>query len=206
MAWENRIVGYGEESPEQLLPNEMNWKVHPTSQQEAMESVLGEIGWLTTVIVNRRSGRLIDGHMRIILALRRGEATVPVVYVDLSENEERLAILTLDPIGSMAATDKEMLDECIRGANTTDPEIQQILSSIAEREGLYKGKGKKETADGNTGGSSEPGAGGTEPTNQSQFKYQQQFGVIVVVDSEFEQERVYTWLKGEGYACKVVCV
>lgn len=32
-AWRNRIVGYGEEAPEQLLASPWNWRIHPGHQQ-----------------------------------------------------------------------------------------------------------------------------------------------------------------------------
>lgn len=38
------------------------------------------------------------------------------------------------------------------------------------------------------------------------FKYQNQYGVIVMCNSEREQESVYNRLSGEGYTCKVVTV
>ena len=35
-AWVNRIVGTGEEAPDQLLANPRNWRVHPKAQQDAL--------------------------------------------------------------------------------------------------------------------------------------------------------------------------
>ena len=35
--------------------------------------------------MNHRSGFVVDGHARVALALTRGEATVPVLYVHLGE-------------------------------------------------------------------------------------------------------------------------
>ena len=44
------------------------------------------------------------------------------------------------------------------------------------------------------------------PDNNSEFKYESQYGVIVMCSSEEEQEQVYNRLTGEGYSCKVVSV
>ena len=52
--------------------------------------------------MNRRTGYVIDGHARVALALTRKEASVPVLYVDLSPDEERLVLATFDPIGALA--------------------------------------------------------------------------------------------------------
>ena len=37
-------------------------------------------------------------------------------------------------------------------------------------------------------------------------KYKEQFGVIVVCDSEAHQQRVYKALTGDSYRCRVVVV
>src|ERR1700722_15600770 len=94
--WRNRIVGHGEEDPTQLLANPRNWRLHPKAQQDALAGVLEQVGWVQDVIVNKRTGFVVDGHARVALALSAGER-VPVVYVDLSEQEEALIIATLDP-------------------------------------------------------------------------------------------------------------
>jgi hypothetical protein len=77
-AWRNRITGTGEEAPDQLLANPANWRIHPKAQQDALAGALDEVGWVQQVLVNRRSGFVVDGHARVTLALSRGEATVPV--------------------------------------------------------------------------------------------------------------------------------
>lgn len=38
------------------------------------------------------------------------------------------------------------------------------------------------------------------------FKYRPQFGVIVTCADETEQEKIYTALRAQGLACKVVAV
>ena len=134
-AWHNRIVGTGEESPDQLLANPRNFRVHPKHQQDALEGVLNEVGWVDDVIVNQRTGFVIDGHLRVSLAQRRGEM-VPVKYVDLDEHEEALILATFDPISALAATDAAQLDALLREVSTSDAAVMQMLSDLAEREGV----------------------------------------------------------------------
>ena len=76
-AWRNRIVGTGDEAPDQLLANPANWRIHPKAQQAALVGALDTVGWVQQVLVNRRSGFVVDGHARVARALRRGEPTVP---------------------------------------------------------------------------------------------------------------------------------
>jgi len=63
---------------------------------------------------------------------------VPVVYVDLSEDEERLILATLDPLGALALGDKAKLGELLtllgdqaalqslRAAQASAPAIESI--------------------------------------------------------------------------------
>jgi hypothetical protein len=83
-AWRNRIVGTGEEAPDQLLANPDNWRTHPGPQRDALRGSLTEVGWVQQVMVNRRTGFVMDGHARVEEALSRHEPAVPVLYVDLS--------------------------------------------------------------------------------------------------------------------------
>jgi len=136
-SWRNRIVGSGEESPDQLLANPLNWRVHPQMQQEALAGVLSEVGWVQQVIVNQRTGHLIDGHLRVSLALRRNEPTVPVLYVDLDPEEEALILATLDPLAAMATADAEKLDELLRDVRTGEAAVQAMLADLADAEGIY---------------------------------------------------------------------
>ena len=71
-AWRNRIVASGEEAPDQLLANPANWRIHPKAQQDALSGALDAVGWVQQVLVNRRSGFVVDGHARVALALSRG--------------------------------------------------------------------------------------------------------------------------------------
>jgi len=90
MTYQNRIIGHGEEVLDQILFNPLNWRIHPKAQQDALDGVLSEVGWVQDVIVNKRTGRLVDGHLRCQLAARKGDKTIPVTYVDLDEQEEAL--------------------------------------------------------------------------------------------------------------------
>ncbi len=132
----NRIVGSGEEQLDQIMFNPRNWRIHPLSQQDALKGVLEEVGWVQQVIINKRTGNLIDGHLRCQLAAREGQKTIPVVYVDVSEDEEALVLATLDPIAAMAATDKQKLDELFADINSDNENVQKMIAEIAEKEGV----------------------------------------------------------------------
>ena len=145
--WKNRIVGTGEEDPTQLLAHPNNWRVHPQAQREALAGVMRDVGWVQQVIVNRQTGHLIDGHLRVDEAMRNDEQIVPVVYVDLDPAEEAEVLLTLDPLAGMAHAAKESMDALLRDVNTGEAAVQSLLSDLAAEHGLdYGGSGDEPEA------------------------------------------------------------
>ena len=129
--WRNRIVGSGEEAPEQLLANPENWRIHPKAQQAALAGALDVVGWVAQVMVNRRTGYVVDGHARVALAISRNEPSVPVLYVDLSAEEEALVLASLDPISAMAGTDDAQLQALLAGIETDNEGLRALLDELA---------------------------------------------------------------------------
>jgi ParB-like chromosome segregation protein Spo0J len=127
--WTTRIVDHGEASPSELVGNPRNWRLHPRHQSDALTAALDRVGWVQPVIVNRRSGHLIDGHLRVALALNRDEPVVPVDYVDLSEEEERVVLATLDPLAALAGTDEGALKGLLA---TLEGELDAALAKVMD--------------------------------------------------------------------------
>lgn len=125
--WRNRIVEHGELDPESLLANPRNYRIHPQAQQEALQGVLEDVGWVDEIIVNRRTGFVVDGHLRASLALRRGIKKVPVKYIDVSEAEEMEILATIDPLAAMAVTDLEKYDELIASVETDTDAVLGLM-------------------------------------------------------------------------------
>jgi hypothetical protein len=153
--WRNRIIGTDVKPAIWFLANESKWRIHPISQQEALVGILHEVGWVQDVIVNRRTDpswgtdqgveTLIDGHLRVSLALRESDETpIPLTYVDLTRDEENLILASFDPIAALAIADKEKLDALLRETSPADLALQQMLSELAAKEGLYTENGGRE--------------------------------------------------------------
>ena len=135
-AWRNRITGHADIDPKTLIPNPANWRSHPKAQQRALAGALGEVGWVTRVIVNRLTGHLVDGHLRVELAISRDEPTVPVTYVELSLEEERLVLASLDPLAAMATADRDALASLLADLQPDDAALTRMLAELADRNGL----------------------------------------------------------------------
>lgn len=137
--WQNRIVRHGTEQPDQLLTNPRNWRLHPKQQQEALTGLLDRVGWVQDVIVNQRTGHVVDGHLRVGIAISRGEKEIPVVYVDLSEEDEALVLASLDPLAAMAVADEDMLAELLGGIEA-DGALGEMLAELSGNSGPKQGR------------------------------------------------------------------
>lgn len=113
---------------EELEDNPRNWRQHPNAQLLALRDIIAEVGWAGALLYNERTGRLIDGHARKKIA-KKGEK-VPVLVGSWSEEEEKNILLTLDPIGSMAAADRTALDELIVSVRFESSTLGAVLEQL----------------------------------------------------------------------------
>jgi hypothetical protein len=150
VVWQNRITRYGEEAPGKLVVNDKNWRTHPKAQQDALEGALRKVGIVQNVVVNERSGRMIDGHLRVELAIESGQPSVPVTYVSLSDDEEKLILATLDPVTGLAGTDQRLLDSLITDVRLSDlgmdlgMGLNDLLNSLSPDPSLAAAEGEDE--------------------------------------------------------------
>lgn len=129
---QSRIVSAKKINPRELVANDKNWRTHPPKQRRLMGDVLGELGFLQHVVVNKTTGRIIDGHMRVELAIEAGAKTVPVAFVELTEAEELKALATFDPIGDLAGIDRDQLNAVLSICETESEELQSFFDKLAE--------------------------------------------------------------------------
>lgn len=130
-AYRSRIVRHGDADPRTLAPNPRNPRRHPKAQRDAMAGILEEVGWLETVIYNETTGRLVNGHLRVEEAIRHGDATVPVTYVEMDEATEALALVAFDRVGWMAENAADVLDGLLRDVSTGNEALQAMIAEMA---------------------------------------------------------------------------
>jgi len=139
MKWKNRIIETGIANPAELIANPVNFRKHPKRQQEAINGSLDALGWIQNVIVNKRTGRIIDGHLRVDQAIAHGEMAVPVQWIDLSEEEEGQALLSLDPIAAMAETNRQTMTDILKQIHDTQDALAPYLEDIAKSNSIDVG-------------------------------------------------------------------
>ena len=115
--WRNRIVDHGTTTAEEIARHPRNPKVHGAEQRGAITAILDDVGWVAPLVINRTTGLLLDGHMRVEEAASRGP--IPVVYVELTEAEENEVLALMDPIGAMAGHDADALSKLIEGMESS---------------------------------------------------------------------------------------
>lgn len=128
---QSRITRMGSIDPNEIVANPKNWRQHPRHQREALLDLLGQVGWVQGVVVNERTGLLVDGHLRAELAVEDGATELPCVWVDLSEDEEALVLASLDPIGNLAVANNDMLGQLLGELTVEGEGLQGLLDDLA---------------------------------------------------------------------------
>jgi hypothetical protein len=169
----------------QLRPHPKNWRKHPQSQQDALRGVLAEIGYADALLAREMpdgSLELIDGHLR---AETTPEMEVPVLIVDLDEQEAAKLLALLDPLAGMAETDQDILADLLAGVETQNEAVQAMLDGMLAPPELPA--------------EDEPSM---EPSPE--VEVHDAFQVVVECADEAEQKTVYERLTGEGLKCRLL--
>src|SRR5262245_24028873 len=101
MTVRDRIIDLRRVPAKELRENPRNWRRHPDAQGRALAAMLERIGHAGALVARETSDglELIDGHLRRDLA---GDEPVPVLVLDVDEEEAAVLLATLDPLGDMA--------------------------------------------------------------------------------------------------------
>jgi len=112
--------------PHTLKPNPANPKIHGAKQRRAFREHFAKVGWAGALLLNRRTGNLLDGHMRQLEAIEAGLTEVPVLVVDVDPEVERQILALNDPIGRLFDTDEGLLEDLLRQLDQVDAELLEI--------------------------------------------------------------------------------
>ena len=128
----DRINGLKRVSPNKLLAHPDNWRVHSEYQRSVLNDAINEIGWIKPIIVSKKSGLILDGHLRVSVAKERREKTVPVIYVDVDESQEKIALASLDSITALADIDYEALQRVTEGSPVEGNGLSSLLADLTD--------------------------------------------------------------------------
>src|SRR6266478_8386417 len=100
----NRIKAHRRVRAGDLVPHEFNFRAHPDHQRAALEALYREVGFARSLLAYELpDGRLklIDGHLRRDL---EPDMEVEVEVLDVTEDEARTLLLSIDPLAALAQT------------------------------------------------------------------------------------------------------
>ena len=117
----------------ELRKNPRNWRTHPPAQEAALRGILAEIGFADAMIARETEDglELIDGHLRRDVM---GNQEVPVLVLDVTEEEADQLLLTLDPLAMMAHADQDQLLELLRDTPFESQAVNDMLEALANGE------------------------------------------------------------------------
>jgi hypothetical protein len=168
----------------ELVPNPRNWRTHPDAQRDALRSVLAEIGYAGALLARELDdGRLelVDGHLR---AETTPDSLVPVLVLDVDEEEAIKVLLTYDPLSAMAEVDAERLGELLDTCDIKSPHVVAMLADLEE--------------------SVFTASEDIEQQERDEVPIPESFQVVIECGSETEQEQLFERMRGEGYKCRVL--
>jgi hypothetical protein len=167
----------------ELRPNPRNWRTHPKRQRDALRGLLAEIGYAGALLARELpdgSLELLDGHLR---AETTPEAEVPVLVVDLDEQEAAKLLALHDPLAAMAEADQEVLVELLAQVETESAAVRGLLDEM-----LADHRAPEET----------------EPEVPAAADVPEVHQVVVECRDEDQQREVFERLTAEGLRCRLL--
>lgn len=181
----DRIKQLRRVSAKQLRPNPKNWRTHPQQQSDALKGVLAEIGYASALLVRECEDgtlQLIDGHLR---AETTPDAVVPVLVLDVTEEEAEKILLTHDPLTGLAGADEQKLADLIATTDLESPELARMLNHLEEE-------------------FSKQDWPFDELERRPEVEIPESFQVVIECEDENDQEALYDRMRKEGYRCRVL--
>jgi DNA modification methylase len=126
----NRISELRQVRAGDLEPHPSNWRGHPEPQQAALRGILDEVGWAAALVAYESNGglRLIDGHLRAGID---PDEEVPVLVLDVDDEEAEKLLVSLDPISAMARADGDKLRALLDSVEVSDAGLAGMLRELS---------------------------------------------------------------------------
>ncbi len=128
----NRIKGHRRVRAGELVPHELNFRLHPQLQRAALEALYREVGFARSLLAYELpDGRLklIDGHLRRDLD---PDMEVEVEVLDVSEQEARALLLSIDPLAALAERQEQIHQRLLEVAPPVPEEVRAAWRAEAE--------------------------------------------------------------------------
>jgi hypothetical protein len=128
----NRIKAHRRVRAGDLIPHELNYRLHPDTQRAALEALYREVGFARSLLAYELpDGRLklLDGHLRRDLD---PDMEVDVEILDVTDDEARALLLSIDPLAALAETQEQLHQRLRELAPPVPPDIQAVWERAAD--------------------------------------------------------------------------
>jgi hypothetical protein len=135
MQLRDRIIRLVRVKASSVRPHPANWRTHPQAQIDALSETLSSLGFAGAILARElvpgddTQLQALDGHARLSTL---GDAVVPVLVTDLTEEEGLRLLATFDPLSALASTDATKLDALLAGLKDLPPALDSFLAVQAE--------------------------------------------------------------------------
>ncbi|MCP4364471.1 MAG: ParB N-terminal domain-containing protein [Planctomycetes bacterium] len=156
---------------------------------DKMAAFIKEYGFRVPVIA-KSDGLVVDGHLRLKAAKKLNFDSVPVVLAGgLSDIQIRALRIAVNKSAELAEWDTDLVNLELEALDLDGFDLDLTGFSVEDLSGYAEG-----------GRDGVEGEDGTVPGD----KYKEQYGVIILCESESKQEAVYNEILEQGYTCRVV--
>jgi hypothetical protein len=182
----NRIKRHVRVRAGDLVPHELNARVHSPAQRAALAALYEEIGFARSLLAYELpDGRLklIDGHLRASMDPKQ---MLEVEVLDVNDAEARTLLLAIDPLAQLAEYEAATLSQLRAMVEPNSAAVRQIWDAVAGA-----GAAVKETLD-----------KARQKTREDVLP--EQFLVLIQCASEAEQTALLERFRAEGLTCKAL--
>jgi DNA modification methylase len=116
---------------DELLPDPANPRRIGDAEMESLTRSLKEFGFVQPVVARREDNVVIGGHQRLLAARRLGWQQVPVVYLDISQEQAKVLNLALNKISG--AWDNQLLARLLSELKEI-PDVDLSLAGFSDDE------------------------------------------------------------------------
>jgi hypothetical protein len=178
----NRIKCHRRVRAGDLVPHELNFRAHPDGQRAAIQAVYEEVGFARSLLAYELpDGRLklIDGHLRRDID---PDMEVDVEVLDVTEEEARALLLSIDPLAALAETQAQIHQRLLEITPTKSEELAAAWQAAVQKQLNEVAREKPKKV----------------------LQGPEQFLVLVTCRDERHQVEVLGRLAGEGLECKAL--
>jgi hypothetical protein len=128
----NRIIRHVRMRAGDLVPHELNPRVHSDAQRRALALLYEEIGFARSLLAYPLADgrlKLIDGHLRASLT---PDEMVDVEVLDVNDAEARALLLAIDPLAQLAGYEADTLNELRKFAEADSAAVKSLWQTLQE--------------------------------------------------------------------------